>query len=158
MMISAIKFVNPITAQILQLGHNCDDSKTEELIKRFKLKEKFLGAELNQTHMLKVSQTLSEWTIFGRRAGLNTAEITAIKHDEGSEVDRRYRVLEKWHQQNPLRATYRNLIKILVSIKRGDIACQVCKFQEDKFYYPETNREGIFPYTFIVEMYIISYL
>ena len=83
--------------------------------------------------MLQVSQLLDDWRSFARGAGLSEADITAIQCDGDNENDRRYSVLEKWHQINPYRATYKALIEILVAIKRVDLAQEVCKLQDN--YY-----------------------
>ena len=93
--------------------------------------------ELTQAHniMLQVSQLLDDWKSFARGAGLSEADITAIQHDEYNEEGRRYKTLQKWHQINPYRATYKTLIEILVTIKRVDLAQEVRKLQDN--YYQE---------------------
>ena len=36
--------------------------------------------------------------------------------------------LRLWHRVDPSRATFRNLVEILVTLRRMDIAAQVCKY------------------------------
>ena len=89
-----------------------------------------------------MSQFLDDWKSFARGAGLTKADITAIQRDGDDENDRRYNVLEKWLQINPYGATYRALIEILVTIKRVDLAQEVCKLRDN--YCQEKQKGMIF--------------
>ena len=89
--------------------------------------------------MFQVSQFLDDWQSFARGAGISEADIKAILYDGRDENDRRYKTLYKWHQINPYKATYSALIQILVTIKRVDLAQEVCKIQDSYFQ----GKEGI---------------
>ena len=119
---------------------NWNESYIEDLVKRFELKKEFLLTELTPAcNMFQVSQFLDDWQSFARGAGISEADIKAILYDGRDENDRRYKTLYKWHQINPYKATYSALIQILVTIKRVDLAQEVCKIQDSYFQ----GKEGI---------------
>ena len=119
----------------------------DDISNHFKLKDETLNGELNRPEeILKLSFYLDDWRSVGRAAGLSRADISAIQEDGHSESDKRFRVLDKWHQINTDSATYKEFINILLTIKRNDIVQEVCKLlvsmQEDS-PLNETESEGI---------------
>ena len=71
--------------------------------------------------------------------GLDPGQKTDIKDlsmDKGTKAAV-VEALKRWHQPNPIVATFRALLWILIRLKKGDIAIKVCRYI--KFNYPSIS-------------------
>ena len=100
----------------------------DDLIDRYCLERHLLESRVTQDHLLDVSMFLEHWKVFARAAGLTNPDIEAIRHNEYTEEDRRYKALLLWQQKKAFLATYSELIRIMLRIQKTDLAEQVCKF------------------------------
>ena len=94
---------------------------------KYCLNQTSLDSQVTTDHLLDVSMLLSYWKPFARAAGLTHPEIVAIDRDNHTEHDRRYEALYLWHQKNAYHATYSELVRIMLTIKKADIAQKVCR-------------------------------
>ena len=99
----------------------------EELTERFKLPSDVLKNEVSVDDIKKISTFLESWKLIAPCLGLSEGDIEAIDRNGKSEEEKRLLMLQRWKQAFIFKATYKKLVNALLSIKRADLALNVCQ-------------------------------
>ena len=104
----------------------------EELKRATGVSDQQLDIEINERdfHIVGGSFDASVFNGLLGRLNLNTAEHSDVSRTadrEGIEAGVAH-ALRLWRRLNPSRATFRALLVILLSLRRGDTSTQICKY------------------------------
>ena len=86
-----------------------------------------LDQELKFEDLPLLAKLFDNATHYVGKFGLDTSQITDIEK-KATALDAMYTALNLWRIKNPSVATYRNLLKIILSLDKGSTAFQVCDF------------------------------
>ena len=116
----------------------------EELTERYKILSGVLENEVSDDDIRKISAFLESWKVVAPYLGLSKGEIEAIDRDGKSEEEKRLLMLQKWKQALVFKATYKELVNTMLSIRRADLAVKVCQTVSSANPQPVvgTNSEG----------------
>ena len=98
----------------------------EEVATQAGIKLEDLDKECHRAILLKLADTCDHWELIGQHLGLSTAQITAINDDNGYAVLKRLGVFQKWKERFAHKATYKVLVKALLSCGKAQQAIDVC--------------------------------
>ena len=99
----------------------------EELTEQYKIPSDVLENEVSIDDIRKISTFLKSWKLVAPYLGLSEGDIEAIGRDGTSEEEKRLLMLQRWKQALIFKATYKKLVNTLLSIKRADLAVNVCQ-------------------------------
>ena len=99
----------------------------EELTERYKIPSDVLDIEISIDDIRKISTFLESWKLVAPYLGLSEGDIQAVNRDGTSEEEKRLLMLQRWKQALIFKATYKKLVDALLSIKRADLAANVCQ-------------------------------
>lgn len=99
----------------------------EDLTERFKIPSGVIENEVSDDDIREISTFLESWKLVAPHLGLSKGEIEAIDKDGKSEEEKRVLMLQKWKQALVFKATYKELVNALLSVRRADLAVKVCK-------------------------------
>ncbi len=93
-----------------------------------------LDAVTTDRDTLYIAQFFEDPMIFVRSIGLSVSEqidIRMLKHQRGAQAAMN-ETLRIWIKNNPYAATYRQLVRIALSIGQGGVALKLCKYIANK--------------------------
>ena len=99
----------------------------DDLTKRFKIPDSILEDEVSDDDIREISTFLESWKLVGPHLGLSKGEIEAIDRDGNTEEEKRLLMLQRWKQALVFKATYKELVNALLSVRRADVAVKVCQ-------------------------------
>ena len=99
----------------------------EDLEQRFKIPSGTLENEVSDDDIREISAFLESWKLVAPHLGLSKGEIEAVENDAKSEEEKRLSLLQKWKQALVFKATYKELVNALLSVRRADLAVKVCR-------------------------------
>ena len=101
----------------------------EDLTEQFKISGSLLELEneVSDDDIRKISAFLETWKLVAPYIGLSEGDVEAINRDGKSEEEKRLMMLQKWKQALVFKATYKELVNALLSVKRADLAMKVCQ-------------------------------
>ena len=79
----------------------------------------------------KIAGLFDEVETYLDKLGLLPAQRTDIKdiaHSQHNTALAMAEALKRWRQPNPFTATFRALLEILLDLRRGDVALEVCQY------------------------------
>ena len=97
----------------------------EELVKNLRVSPKLLEQKCSDKHLKNISVFL-DWRSVAPHLGLSERDIEDIEAKNRRESEKRMRVLQKWKKKYGFKATFGNLVTVLLSIENADDAEQVC--------------------------------
>ena len=105
----------------------------EDLLKEVEISESMLAVMLREEDIYELAGCFdcvdSYLSKLGLTAGQQTqVEELALRRDIQTAM---MKALQFWCQPNPFRATYKALLEILLSLKRGDVAKRICQYIRD---------------------------
>lgn len=102
--------------------------KMEDLIKHYSLEEKQLDTEISSQYFHDITLFLSEWRLLASvLKGMGKPDIEAIERDNTKEENKRHDFLVHFKRKLAMKATYRELIRALLTIERADEAGKMCE-------------------------------
>ena len=106
-----------------------DDIKRETNVTDDQLDQRLEGADLP-----KVAACFDNPEYYVQILGLTPGQQNDVRsraHVSGTQVGMMI-ALTYWRNQNPVVATFKTLLLILLSLRKGDVAVRVCKYLSDK--------------------------
>lgn len=96
----------------------------------FKLSDPQLDRLIERTELLAVGMFFDNWMFYTGPLGLDEGEKQTIlaDHNLTSSAMRMERVLMLWQDNDQLAATFRNLLSIVVSHNKGNVALKIYKY------------------------------
>ena len=98
----------------------------EELVKEVGISMDKLEQRCTEEHLKSISLFL-DWRGVAPHLGLNEVDIRDIESDAKSDAEKRLKTLQKWKKVFSIKATYLNLVKVLLDNRNSDDAEKVCK-------------------------------
>jgi hypothetical protein len=98
----------------------------EDLTERYQIPSGVLENEVSIDDIKKISTFLESWKLVAPYLGLSKGDIEAIDRDGNFEEEKRLLMLQRWKQALVFKATYKKLVNALLSVKRADLAVNVC--------------------------------
>ena len=98
----------------------------EELLKEVSLHPEKLGQSISDDHLLGIALFLTSWQTVAPHLGLSEIDVVVIEQEGKDEKDKRLKALQMWKRKFGFRATYRELVKVLLSLGMADGAQNVC--------------------------------
>ena len=98
------------------------------LLKKGKVTSDQLKQELEGEDLLSLAKYFDKPCSYAVLFGLNEAEKEDVKAISRHDIhDAMHKVLVVWQRVNPMEATLENLLNVVLSQRRGDIALNICK-------------------------------
>ena len=97
----------------------------EELLKKVGVCHEKLNDGISEDHLLKISMFLTSWRTVAPFLKIERNDLEAIEQEKDEQV-KRLRVLQKWKGIFGFKATYRELVEVLLSLAKADVAEKVC--------------------------------
>ena len=98
----------------------------EELVKELRIPMAKLDQKCTDEHLKSISLFL-DWRRVAPHLGLSDADIGEIESDKRTDAEKRLEVLQKWKTKYGFKATFINLVNILLGIGNADHAEKVCR-------------------------------
>ena len=98
----------------------------EELLKEVSLHPEKLDQSISDDHLLGIALFLTSWQTVAPHLGLSEIDVVVIEQKGKDEKDKRLKALQMWKRKFGFRATYRELVKVLLSLGMADGAQNVC--------------------------------
>ena len=99
-------------------------------MRRYRIDDAQLNTEIREEEFHDLAGCFDCVETYLYRLGLDAGQQTDIK-DLAFRCNTKTAMAEAlklWRQPNPLSATYKSLIEILLDLKRGDVAVRVCRY------------------------------
>ena len=113
----------------------------EDLTQEFNIPSSALENEVSDDDIRKIATFLESWKLVAPHLGLSKGEIEAIDRDGTSEEEKRLLMLQRWKQALVFKATYKELINALLSVRRADLAVKVCQTTSSVISQPPTGAD-----------------
>ena len=106
-----------------------------DLLKReTQITDEWLGQRLEEADLPEVAACFDSTEDYVEKLGLkpgHQADVRTQAFVNGNEAGMKV-ALKYWRNRNPVEATFRALLLILLSLVKGDVAVRVCKYLSDK--------------------------
>ena len=102
----------------------------EILEKETELSDEQLDAEIEERDLSDVAAFFDNTEDYVEKLALSPGQQTDVRtqaYVNGTHTGMKL-ALRHWRNKNPLKATFRALLLILLSLRKGDVAVQVCKY------------------------------
>ena len=116
----------------------------EDLTQKFNISSSVLENEVSDDDIREIANFFESWKLVAPHLSLGKGEIEAIDEDGTSEEGKRLLMLQRWKQALVFKATYKELINALLSVRRADLAVKVCQTvsSANSQATAETHSEG----------------
>ena len=118
-----------IHATIIIVGLPANQVTLQELIKKYSLTDKQLDSEIENSDTPKLASCFDYVSMYLNAMGLAPAEqadVNRLCHRKGAQTAM-MKCFQIWKQHNPSQATYRALLNIVLRLRKGDTADQICQ-------------------------------
>ena len=95
-------------------------------MKEVSLHPEKLDQSISDDHLLGIALFLTSWQTVAPHLGLSEIDVVVIEQEGKDEKDKRLKALQMWKRKFGFRATYRELVKVLLSLGMADGAQNVC--------------------------------
>ena len=109
-----------------------DQIKAEKLLKEVGVQPEKLNERISDDHLREIALFLTEWKTVVPFLGLDENDVDIIEQEEKKEQVRKLKALRKWKSKFAFEATYRKLVKVLLSLTMTDVAEKVCHLLKGK--------------------------
>ena len=109
-----------------------------DLLKReTQITDEWLDQRLEEADLPEVAACFDNTEDYVEKLGLTPGQQTDVSEVKAKTLLNRTHVgmkvaLKHWRNRNPVEATFRALLLILLSLLKGDVAIRVCKYLSDK--------------------------
>ena len=105
-----------------------------DLKRELKLSDEQLDATIEESDLYHVAECYENADDYLEKFELSPAQQTEVeeKCSMRGVLPGIKKALKFWRNKNPLLATYRALLNIILSLKKGDVAVRLCKYLADK--------------------------
>ena len=113
----------------LYIGSPANRVTLQELTRRYNLTDKQLNSKIENSDTSILALYFDDVSIYSSAMGLAPAEqadMNRLYHSEGTQTAM-MKCLRVWKQHDPLRATYRGLLDIVLILGKGDTADKICQ-------------------------------
>ncbi len=110
-------------------GPHANQVALQELMRRYKLTDEQLNREIvdSDTPVMALHfDDVEMYSIAMKLASAEQADVKGLNNSEGSRAAM-IKCLKTWKQHNSSRATYRALLDIALSLRKGDTADKICR-------------------------------
>ena len=97
----------------------------KELLKEVDVPPEKLDKSISDDHLHAIALFLTAWRRVVTFLGLSENEVGDVEQEQRDEQDRRLKALLKWRGKFGFKATYRKLVKVLLSLAMADVAEKV---------------------------------
>ena len=104
----------------------------EKLLTEVGVQPEKLNERIGDDHLCEIALFLTEWKTVVPFLGLDENDVDIIEQEERKEKVRRLKALRKWKSKFAFEATYRKLVKVLLSLAMTDVAEKVCHLLKGK--------------------------
>ena len=101
-----------------------------ELLMKVNIGREKLDARVSDDHLLPIALSLTSWRRVAPHLGLSRNELDAIEKEGKNERFMGVMALQKWKSKSGLKATYKKLVEVLLSVGMADVAEKVCHLLE----------------------------
>ena len=102
--------------------------------KTMKVNDEQLDTEVEEADLPELAHCFDNTEDYVEKFQLTSGQQTDVRNQSfvnGSHAGMKV-ALKYWRNKNPIKATFRALLLILLTILKGDVAVQVCKYLSDK--------------------------
>ena len=99
-----------------------------------KVSDEQLDTEVEEADLPALARCFDNTEDYVEKFQLTSGQQTDVRNQSfvnGSQAGMKV-ALKYWRNRNPIKATFRTLLLILLTILKGDVAVQVCKYLSDK--------------------------
>ena len=117
----------------------------QELIQQYNLTDQQLNSEIEVTDTPTMALCFDDVSIYSTAMGLAPAEQADVKESRRlyDTQTAMMNCLQIWKRHNPSRATYKALLDIVLRLKKGDTADQICwKLTQREYMYDRVKEMG----------------
>ena len=100
--------------------------RLNELLNYVGISELVIDQSCSEEHIKLLSVSL-KWRSVAPHLGLSAADIEEIEFDSKVESERRLKTLQMWKDKYAFKATYKELVKALLTVGNASHAHDVCK-------------------------------
>ena len=105
----------------------------DSLLTNRKVNHHQLKLEIQECDILSLVRLFDDPWLYIEQLGLNPPEQADVKQlATGNTQEAMRKALSIWRKLNPLQATFRKLLRIVLGQRRGDIALEICKYLEER--------------------------
>ena len=104
----------------------------EKLLTEVGVQPEKLNERISDDHLCEIALFLTEWKTVVPFLGLDENDVNIIEEEEKKEQVRKLKALRKWKSKFAFEATYRKLVKVLLSLTMTDVAEKVCHLLKGK--------------------------
>ena len=97
---------------------------------KYDVSDEQLDTMITEEDLYDLAGAFRHHEVYLPKLGLNPAQQTDIDdlvHKKGTQIAMA-KALRMWRMPNPLAATFKTLIEILLELKSGDVAIRVCEY------------------------------
>ena len=100
----------------------------DELLKKTEIHPQKLNGHISDDDLREIClfKTLTNWRTVATYLGFDKNDLDVIKQEEVDEQMRKLNALEKWKGKFGPKATYRELVDVLLKLEKADAAEDVC--------------------------------
>ena len=103
----------------------------EDLKQEMKVTDEQLDSRVEEADLPDLAACFDNTDDYVEKLGLTPGQQSDVKTARGTQAGMKI-VLQCWRRRNPIDATFRALLLILLSLLKGDVAVQVCKYLSKK--------------------------
>ena len=85
-----------------------------------------LDDSISDDHLLKIALFLTSWRTVATYLGLSETDLVVIEQEVKNEKKKGLKALLMWKGKFAFKATYRKLVKVLLSLAMVDVAEKIC--------------------------------
>ena len=102
----------------------------EELMREYDVTDEQLNTKIREEDIFDLAGCFDCVETYLNKLGLTAGQQTQVEElAERRDIQTAMtKALKFWRQPNPLSATYRTLLQILLDLKRGDVAVKICQY------------------------------
>ena len=110
------------------------DLTIDALMRELKLSDGQLNTSIDESDLFHLARCFENADDYVEKFGLSPAQQTEVedKCSLRGVVAGIKKALKFWRRKNPLLATFRTLLDIVLSLKKGDVAVRICQYLADK--------------------------
>ena len=99
----------------------------DELLKETDVCTEKLSECTSDEHIREIAIFLTSWRKVAAYLGLDENDLDAIEREERDEHMKKLKALQKWKSKFGFKASYRKLIRVLLSLSMADVAEETCR-------------------------------
>ena len=106
----------------------------QELKANLGVTDKQLDLACSDDHLKKLADEIEDYHQYGYALGLKGWQLTEINTDPSlTYVMKTQAVLKRWKENDPYKATYLNLLKVVLDLSEGVLAVKLCELCKGEF-------------------------